>query len=213
VQPPEERKILKYLNLVKEIVKNSEKDGNRGVKSHNGLYKGTYLDCLQISNSLRTGTKFQTKLELGVNSNMTLFELRKIIGEHVARVHNNGGTYIQETPSHPYSVRIYRYSGCADIPETDNGRTLAELKFKRNEQLTVYKKSVTNSSRLPLLSQDGNQMNPRLIKILNDAFDRFSDEAPTPENPQNRLMNKVHLKSLISVLTDDDTKEDDIQLN
>jgi hypothetical protein len=109
-----------------------------------------------VTNSLRTGTKFQTKIELGVNSNITLFELRKILGEHVARVHNNGGTYIQETPSHPYSVRIYRYSGCADIPETDNGRTLAELKFKRNEQLTVYKKSVTNSSRLPLMSQDGN---------------------------------------------------------
>ena len=63
------------------------------------------------------------------------------------------------------------------------------------------------------MSKDGNQMNPRLIKILNDAFDRFSDEAPSPENPQNRLMNKVHLKSLISVLTDDDTKEDDVQLN
>jgi hypothetical protein len=56
-------------------------------------------------------------------------------------------------------------------------------------------------------------MNPRLIKILNDAFDRFSDEAPTPENPQHRLMTKVHLKSLISVLTDDDTKEEDPQLN
>jgi hypothetical protein len=56
-------------------------------------------------------------------------------------------------------------------------------------------------------------MNPRLIKILNDAFDRFSDEAPTPENPQHRLMTKVHLRSLISVLTDDDTKEEDPQLN
>jgi len=72
-------------------------------------------------------------------------------------------------------VRIYRYSGCADIPESDNGKTLAELKFKRNEQLTIYRRSVTNSSRLPLLNFEGTDINPRLLKIFNDAFDRFSD--------------------------------------
>ena len=66
-----------------------------------------------------------------------------------------------------------------DLPETDNGRTLAELKFKRNEQLNIYRKSVTNSSRLPLFNLEGTDMSPRLVKILNDAFDRFSEPAPT----------------------------------
>lgn len=183
VQPPEERKLLKYLNLIKELIKNSEKEGNRGVKSHNGLFKGTFLDCLQITNSLKAGTKYQQKLELAVNSNITLFELRKIIGENVARVYTNEKTYVQETPCHPYSVRIYRYSGCSDIPESDNGKTLAELKFKRNEQLTIYRRSVTNSSRLPLVNLDGTDLNPRLLKILNDAFDKFSEVQDPAENP------------------------------
>ena len=37
--------------------------------------------------------KYQSKLELGVNSNITLFDLRKLIGEHVARVYSNDNTY------------------------------------------------------------------------------------------------------------------------
>jgi hypothetical protein len=74
--------------MIKELIKNSDKEGNRGVKSHNGLFKGAFLDCLQISNSLKPGTKYQSKFELGVNSNITLFELRKLIGIHVSRVYN-----------------------------------------------------------------------------------------------------------------------------
>ena len=64
-----------------------------------------------------------------------------MLGKRVARIYNkeNPGNYIQEKPCHPYSVRIYRYSGCISLPETDNGKTLRELKFKRNEIITLYK--------------------------------------------------------------------------
>jgi len=62
------------------------------------------------------------------------------------------------------------------------------------------------------LNFEGTEINPRLLKILNDAFDRFSDIID-PSQPQLRFMTKDHLRSLISVLTDDDTKEEDPQLN
>ena len=48
VLPPEEKRIIKYINLIKELIRNSEREGTRGVKSHSGLFKGAYLDCLQI---------------------------------------------------------------------------------------------------------------------------------------------------------------------
>ena len=62
------------------------------------------------------------------------------------------------------------------------------------------------------MNLDGIDINPRLLKILNDAFDRFSDPYD-PSQPETRIMTKEHLRSLISVLTDDETKEDDPQLN
>jgi hypothetical protein len=67
---------MKYINLIKELIANSEKEGTRGVKSHNGLLKGQYLDCLQISQTLKPGNKYVNKLELGVYNNTTLWELR-----------------------------------------------------------------------------------------------------------------------------------------
>jgi hypothetical protein len=44
--PLEEKKIIKYINLLKELIKSSEKDGTRGVKSHGALFKGQYLDAI-----------------------------------------------------------------------------------------------------------------------------------------------------------------------
>jgi hypothetical protein len=46
VLPFEERKILKYLLLIKEIIKNSEKEGTHGLRPHSALFKGEYLHCL-----------------------------------------------------------------------------------------------------------------------------------------------------------------------
>ena len=46
ILPPEEKKIKKYIQLIKELIKNSEKDGTMGVKSHAALFKGEFLPCL-----------------------------------------------------------------------------------------------------------------------------------------------------------------------
>lgn len=208
VQPFEESRIIKFLNLIKELIKNSEIEGTRGVKSHTSLFRGAFLDCLQITNSYKQANKYQKRLELGVYSNITIFDLRKLIGEHISRVYQADGTYVQEKPCHPYSIRIYRYSGCVDIPESDNGKTLSEMRFKRNEQLTVYKRSIVQSGRMPLLNQEGDDICGRLKFILNDLFDKFS----SPTESGLRVMDKSNLRGFISLCTDDDTKEEDPQL-
>ena len=58
ILPFEERKILRYLTLIKELVKNSEKDGTHGLKPHSALFKGEWLGNIQVSNSLKTGSKY-----------------------------------------------------------------------------------------------------------------------------------------------------------
>ena len=46
VLPNEEKKIIRFINLIKELIKNSEKDGPLGVKPHSALFKGEMLDCI-----------------------------------------------------------------------------------------------------------------------------------------------------------------------
>ena len=58
VLPPEEKRIKKYLSLIKELIRNSEKESTMGVKSHASLFKGEYLPHLQITNSIKTGSAF-----------------------------------------------------------------------------------------------------------------------------------------------------------
>jgi len=49
-------------------------------------------------------------------------------------------------------LRILRSIGCVDLKESENGKTLAELRFKRNETLTAFKRNIYNSVRVPLLN-------------------------------------------------------------
>jgi hypothetical protein len=81
--------------------------------------------------------------------------LRKIIGERVSKILADDGSYVQDVPSHPASIRIYRFAGSTDIKEIDNGKTLAELKFKPNETITAFKKYTYTSNRVPLLDNNG----------------------------------------------------------
>jgi hypothetical protein len=70
--------------LIKELIKNSEKEGTHGLKPHCALFKGEYLHTIQVNNSLKNGNKYSTKIEIGCYSNTTLWELRRMIGEKVA---------------------------------------------------------------------------------------------------------------------------------
>ena len=46
------------------------------------------------------------------------------------------------------------------LTENDNGKTLAEMGFKNDETLTIYKKTNLTSSKMPLLTPE-NKINAR----------------------------------------------------
>lgn len=130
--------------------------------------------------------------------------MRKLLGNRAARVYNkdNSGNFIQEKPCHPYSVRIYRYSGCSNLPESDNGKTLRELKFKRNEQITLYKNNVFNSSRVSLLNLEKTDLSDQAKNLFKEWFSRFA-EFSDPLNAQSKLvLDRDAVKQFISICTD-----------
>ena len=137
---PQDRRLTRLLNLMKEFIRNSEKGGTNGLRPHSALFKGDFLPCIQVANSLKFGKDVPLKVEIGMSSNATLWDLKKEIGRRIAQQESADGTVIQGPAVHPATIRIYRMLFSMVIPEGDNGKTLAELKFKPNESLTAQKK-------------------------------------------------------------------------
>jgi hypothetical protein len=110
-------------------------------------------------------------------------------------------------------VRIYRYSGCLYFPDTDNGKTLRELKFKRNEQLTLYKNNVFNSSRVSLMNIDKTDLSDHSKSLFKEWFAKFS-VLVDPNDPHSRQVLDINsVKQFISICTDtQDVRDDDEQL-
>lgn len=61
------------------------------------------------------------------------------------------------------------------MKEFDNGKTLAELRFKRNEQLTANRKNIFNSVRLPLMNPDNESITDRAKFIFSSWFYQFAE--------------------------------------
>ena len=64
------------------------------------------------------------------------------------------------------------------ITDLDNGKTLAELNFKKNETINLYKKQVTTTSNMPLLNPD-NRLNARATDLFTNLFNMFAVEDPS----------------------------------
>jgi hypothetical protein len=67
-------------------------------------------------------------------------------------------------------VRLYRFTGCTDLKENENGRTLAELRFKPNEQLTAFRRTIFSAPKVPLLNEDGTALSDRARHIFTEWF-------------------------------------------
>jgi hypothetical protein len=155
--------------------------------------------------------KYRSKLEIGVYSNTTVFELRKLVGEHASRIYD-GDTYIQNQPVHPSLIRLFRAVGCLDIKEIENGKTLGELKFKRNELLTAYRRSVYGATKSPLLNFDKTDLSERARQIFTEWFNTCS-ELEDPMDPNSRrLMGAPGALRFIREATDEEVSESDRQL-
>ena len=77
----EELRIIRVLSYLKMLVYHSERDGTNGLRPHSSLVNSTKLVGLKIVNSVNawSSTEFKKKVEVDVDSGITLFEFKKII--------------------------------------------------------------------------------------------------------------------------------------
>jgi hypothetical protein len=91
VLPAQERRIVRALFLLRQMIRASEKDGTHGLRPHAALGKGSYLGCLQVANNITQGEGYRSRIEIGLDSHATVWDLKKRIGEEVVKTSVDGG--------------------------------------------------------------------------------------------------------------------------
>lgn len=125
---------------------------------------------------------------------MTLWDFRILVARlnpeyNMIPIREDDGQYTIEQMIIPDLITLYRYTGVTIIKDTENGKTLSELRFKPNEQLNAYQsKSIVNQT-IPLLNSDRSDLSENALLVFTEIFRRFSIE--DEENPGNRIMTRA----------------------
>ena len=141
-RPVQERRIMRSLFLLKQLIRYSEKGGTHDLRPHESLTsKGSQLSALQIQNNVTHGDEYRQRIEISISDQATLWDLKKRIGVELAsRTLDDGKTYALHPgpdgrptpPVHPAAIRLFQLSNTSDVKDPKNGMTLKELKFKYN---------------------------------------------------------------------------------
>jgi len=143
-------------------------------------------------------------------SNATIWDLKKEIGRRLCQQKLEDGTVVQETPIHPFNIKLYRMTGSVEIREGDNGKTLGEMKFKPNEIITAQRKMFNQSpAKTPLLDETGETYSPKALEVFKEIFHDYSVD---DEETGLRVMTPVKLADLIRVCVGDTCQEDDSRI-
>ena len=122
---------------MRDMIDESEKYGTGGLKSHRALLKGEPIE-VTVRNNLTTGKAIPKKMEVNVNSNVTIWELKTEIGK-----------YIESSPEcMKLSIAL------KEVKDTDNGKTIGELILKRRGIITVTKKNMDDVKKVPLVNEE-----------------------------------------------------------
>lgn len=156
------------------LIQNSEKDGLRNVRPHSCLKPAEKL-TLNFINMYKTGQQYRQRFPIVVNSNATVFELKKIIAFQLSFYQKSDGSCDQETPPHPCSFRINRASNNnLTIKDTENGTTLEDMNFRQNETFTILPRAYNHTSKYPLLNDEKTDLNARALDIFTQIFYEYA---------------------------------------
>ena len=81
------------------------------------------------------------KLEMDVNSSMTVFDLKNTIMKNLFKTSTikpeNVTNNTPRAPIHSSKIIITKNSAKVPVPDFENGRTLGDLKFKTGDSINV----------------------------------------------------------------------------
>lgn len=182
--PMQERKVARSLFLLRQLIRHSERWGTHSIRPHSSLKAGKYLPNLQVANNI-TGDKegFRKRLEIGIDSNATLWDLKKLIGERIIAPEKGANTaetrYEAQFPSapvHPATIRVLQMSCQQDLQDPRNGAVLSELKFKPNENLAIYRKRLDLLGCEPIVADNEESGLPELTLRAKEIVHRIFRE-------------------------------------
>ena len=153
-----ENTVKRVIDILKNIIYETEKKGTGDVKPHNALLKGELLEKITIKNK---ASPKSASILMSIYSNTTFWEFKKEIAKQLELA--------------PKYLKLERLNG-SDIKDLENGKTLAELGIQSGDFITAYKVNIEEEiPNAPLIGPDG-KMTEKLRQIFNEWFDLYSDE-------------------------------------
>lgn len=220
-RPVQERRIVRALFLLKQLIRASEQGGTHGLRPHESLSnKGTQLGALQIQNNVTHGDQYRQRIEISIGDQATLWDLKKRIGVELASTTLDGGkTYALHPgpdgrpapPVHPAAIRLFQMSSTSDVKDLKNGLTLKELKFKSSEQLGAFRKNAYLSRRGPIVVDNEEtgeaELSQAAERALEEVFELYSVANETTGG--ERRMTKELCVEFTSKVTEQRSSVDD----
>lgn len=143
----------------------AEKKGTADVKPHNALLKGELLDRILIKNNASPNI---SSLIISMYSNATFWDFKKKVAEKLGLA--------------PKYLKLVRADG-KTIKDSENGKTLGQLKFSTTENITASKINLEEDIPVAPLVDSNYKLTERAAKIFNEWFTLYSneDDKMTPE--------------------------------
>lgn len=154
----------KALEILKRFIEECEKDGTGSLVSHSALLKGD-IHTITVVNNITyhiQDNEIPKKFEIKAYSNYTLWHVRCLIGKKVKCLYDQ------------FKVMVGGTLSALEIKDRENGRTLADLRFRLNETLTISRRTMTKP-KAQLLTSD-NRLTAKAEKIFRSWFFIYADK-------------------------------------
>jgi hypothetical protein len=96
-------------------------------------------------------------------------------------------------PIHPALIRVFQMANTTDLKDVVNGSTLQELKFKHNENLSAFKKTVFKHRRAPILVDNPVTLQPELTMEGNRVCDAIFEDFSIVNEDGTKVLTKQNI--------------------
>ncbi|KAL4448730.1 hypothetical protein ABPG74_012819 [Tetrahymena malaccensis] len=178
-------KVKRTLDILNCLLNESEKKGIGYLKPINGLVKGE-VQNLTITNEINAYVQEgQKKQDIKIESNKTIIDLKILIASKINTSWDQ--------------IKIKRSPNFKQLRDSDNSRTIGEIRFKSNENLTIEKRQTPPIPEANLLNPD-NSLVEKAKQIFTSWFETFSTDGQ---------MDAENLAKFIHSCTSDNCRPDD----
>ena len=153
--------MVRSILLIRNLLNESEKNGIGSLTSLSGLVRGELM-TFQITNDLTIGNDVPKKFEVKMHSNRTLMELRVELAKK-----------IKASWDQIKLLRVNLFNQNREIADTDNGKTLLDVRLRNGESLMVQRRQ-TQPIPLAQLTTEDKKLTPVADVIVRAWHTEFS---------------------------------------